>query len=55
MIDLNTSLRAYALRAGRPGLVLLISDMFAPSGYLDGLNTLLSKGNEWHHSRLVAG
>ncbi len=46
LIDLNMALRAYALRAGRPGLVLLISDMFSPSGYLDGLNTLLSKGNE---------
>ena len=46
MIDLNAMLRDYALRAGRPGLVLLISDMFSPSGYLDGLNTLLSKGNE---------
>ncbi len=46
LIDLNAALRDYALRAGRPGLVLLISDMFSPSGYLDGLNMLLSKGNE---------
>ncbi len=46
LIDLNAALRDYALRAGRPGLVLLVSDMFSPSGYLDGLNTLLSKGNE---------
>lgn len=46
MVDLNTALRDYALRAGRPGLTLIVSDMFSPAGYMDGLSTLLSKGNE---------
>lgn len=46
LVDLNAALRDYALRAGRPGLVLIVSDLFAPSGYLDGLNTLLGKGHE---------
>lgn len=44
--DLNAVLRDYALRAGRPGLCFIISDMFSPSGYLDGVNTLLGKGYE---------
>jgi uncharacterized protein (DUF58 family) len=44
--DLNAALRDYAARAGRPGLCIIISDMFSPSGYVDGLNTLLGKGYE---------
>lgn len=44
--DLNVMLKDYALRAGRPGLVLLISDMFSPSGYVQGLNELLGRGFE---------
>lgn len=44
--DLNAALRAYAARAGRPGLCLIISDMFSPNGYLEGLNALLGKGYE---------
>ncbi|MCC6805358.1 MAG: DUF58 domain-containing protein [Anaerolineae bacterium] len=46
VVDLNAALADYAVRASRPGLVLVITDMFSPSGYLDGLNTLLGKGNE---------
>ncbi len=45
-LDLNAALRDYALRAGRPGLALVVSDLFSPSGYLDGLNALLGKGCE---------
>ncbi len=45
-VDLNSALHDYAVRAGRPGLVLIVSDMFSPSGYMEGLNTLLGKGNE---------
>ncbi|MFN8562225.1 MAG: DUF58 domain-containing protein [Anaerolineae bacterium] len=45
-VDLNAALQEYALRTTRPGLVLFVGDMFSPSGYLDGLNILLSKGNE---------
>lgn len=44
--DLNAALRNYALRGGRPGLALLISDMFSPSGYHDGLTALLGRGHE---------
>ncbi|MCU0496554.1 MAG: DUF58 domain-containing protein [Anaerolineae bacterium] len=44
--DLNLMIKDYALRAGRPGLCFIISDMFSPTGYLDGLNTLLGKGYE---------
>ncbi len=45
-VDLNEMLRADALRSGRPGLCLIISDLFAPDGFLDGLNALLAKGHE---------
>jgi uncharacterized protein (DUF58 family) len=44
--DLNSALRDYALRTARAGLVVVISDFFSPSGYLDGLNALLAKGCE---------
>jgi len=44
--DLNTALKRYALRIGRPGLVVLISDMFSPAGYVDGLTAFLGKGCE---------
>lgn len=44
--DLNLALRDYALRAARPGLVLVISDMFSPSGYADGLTALQGRGHE---------
>ena len=44
--DLNIMLKDYALRASRPGLTVVISDMFSPTGYIDGLNALLSRGHE---------
>jgi len=44
--DLNIMLKDYALRAGRPGLTVVISDMFSPTGYVEGLNALLSRGHE---------
>jgi uncharacterized protein (DUF58 family) len=44
--DLNDSLKDYAIRSKRPGMAFIISDMFSPSGYLDGLNALLARGNE---------
>ncbi|MCB9455968.1 MAG: DUF58 domain-containing protein [Anaerolineaceae bacterium] len=46
ILDLNQSLKQYALRASRPGLCFIISDMFSPSGYQDGVNALLAKGYE---------
>lgn len=44
--DLNAALKDYAMRGGRPGLCFLISDLFSPSGYLEGMNALLGKGYE---------
>lgn len=44
--DLNTSLKNYALRAGRPGLCFIISDLFSPTGFQEGVNALLGKGYE---------
>lgn len=44
--DLNIMLKDYALRASRPGLTVVISDMFSPTGYIEGLNALLSRGHE---------
>ncbi len=44
--DLNAQLKSYALRTRRPGLLVLISDLFSPTGYVDGLNALLGRGHE---------
>lgn len=44
--DLNMALKDYALRAARPGLCFIISDMFSGSGYMDGINALRAKGHE---------
>ncbi len=44
--DVDRSLRQYALRSARPGLLFLLSDMFSPSGYGDGLTALLARGYE---------
>jgi uncharacterized protein (DUF58 family) len=44
--NLNAALQDYALRGGRPGLAFLISDMFSPAGYREGVNALLARGYE---------
>ncbi|HLF27544.1 MAG TPA: DUF58 domain-containing protein [Anaerolineae bacterium] len=44
--DLNLSLRDYAVAARRPGLAVLISDLFSPDGYQAGLTQLQSRGYE---------
>ncbi len=44
--DLNAALRHYALTAGRPGLAVLLSDLFSPNGYLEGLTALSARGYE---------
>ncbi|MCY3780875.1 MAG: DUF58 domain-containing protein [Chloroflexi bacterium] len=45
--DLDAALSDYAIRARRPGLTLVVSDMFSlEGGYLDGLHALLSRGHE---------
>lgn len=44
--DINLSLSQYALRARRPGLLFVISDLMSPNGYRTGLNALQSRGYE---------
>ncbi len=44
--DLNAGLRAYAVSGGRSGLVVLISDLFSPAGYVEGLMALAARGHE---------
>jgi uncharacterized protein (DUF58 family) len=44
--DLNHGLRRYALRALRPGLLIVISDLFSPNGFMDGLAALQARGYE---------
>jgi uncharacterized protein (DUF58 family) len=44
--DLNASLRSYAISGGRPGLVILISDLLSPAGYVEGLTALAARGHE---------
>jgi len=43
--DLNAGLRAHAVAASRPGLVVLISDLLSPSGYAEGLTRLAARGH----------
>jgi len=43
--DLNAGLRAHAVTGGRPGLVVLISDLLSPSGYAEGLTRLAARGH----------
>ncbi|MBN1812092.1 MAG: DUF58 domain-containing protein [Anaerolineae bacterium] len=44
--DLNAALRTYAISGGRAGLVVLISDLFSPAGYVEGLMALAARGHE---------
>jgi uncharacterized protein (DUF58 family) len=44
--DLNAALRTYAISGGRAGLVVLISDLFSPAGYAEGLTALAARGHE---------
>ncbi len=44
--ELDAALRHYALIAKRPGLAFLISDLFAPAGFHDGLAQLQGRGYE---------
>src|SRR5689334_2726768 len=44
--DLNTAIKNYAIRGGRPGLCFIISDLMSPNGFQDGVNALLGKGYE---------
>jgi uncharacterized protein (DUF58 family) len=44
--DLNLSLREYALRGRRPGLLILISDLLSPGGTIEGLTAIQRRGYE---------
>lgn len=46
LTKLNSSLKRWSVRAHRPGLLFLLSDLFSPSGFEDGLNALQSRGYE---------
>ena len=46
MTPLDAATREYALRARRPGLLILISDLLSPSGFTNGINSLLGRGYE---------
>ena len=46
LTQLDPALRNYALAARRPGLAFLITDMFSPAGYRDGLAQLQGRGYE---------
>jgi len=44
--NLDHSLRDYAQRARRPGLLFLITDLLSPAGYQEGLSALQARGYE---------
>jgi len=44
--NLNAALRAYAHSGVRPGLALLISDLWSPAGFRDGVTALQARGHE---------
>jgi uncharacterized protein (DUF58 family) len=44
--DLDLSIRQYAQASTRAGLAILLSDLFSPDGYQDGLTRLQNKGFE---------
>jgi uncharacterized protein (DUF58 family) len=44
--DLNAALRTYAGTTRQPGLLFLISDLFAPGGCFEGLRALQGAGHE---------
>jgi hypothetical protein len=43
---LNLALRQYSWRAHRPGLAVLLSDLFSPNGFQAGLDGLQARGYE---------
>lgn len=44
--DLNASLRSYAMRTRRPGLVIILSDLMDPGGFRDGILSLLYRKDD---------
>ncbi len=45
-IDFNTVMADYVKREKRAGLAIVISDMFHPNGYVDGIRSLVGRGFE---------
>jgi uncharacterized protein (DUF58 family) len=45
-VDLNQTLRDFALRTTRAGLVVLVSDLMTPEGVTEGLRALQGRGHE---------
>ncbi|MBN1179555.1 MAG: DUF58 domain-containing protein [Anaerolineae bacterium] len=52
--DLNAALHTYAIAGGRAGLVVLITDLFSPNGYLKGAAALAARGHELAILHLLA-
>ena len=52
--ELDAAVRTYALAAKRPGLAFVISDLFSPAGYRDGLGQLQGRGYEVSLLHLLA-
>ena len=44
--DMSAALRAYAQGGVRPGLTFLISDLWSPAGFQDGVKALQARGHE---------
>jgi uncharacterized protein (DUF58 family) len=44
--DLNGSLRSQEFQRIRTGLTVLISDLFSPTGFVEGLNSLAARGHD---------
>ena len=52
--DLNAALQSYARRRFRPGLTILISDLWSPAGFRDGIGALQAQGHETGIIQLLA-
>ena len=52
--DLNTALQSYARCRFRPGLTILISDLWSPAGFRDGIGALQAQGHETGIIQLLA-
>jgi len=44
--DLNAALRTFSQHGARPGLVMLLTDLWSPTGFQDGVRALLAGGHE---------
>ncbi len=52
--DLNAALQSYARRRFHPGLTILISDLWSPAGFRDGIGALQTQGHETGIIQLLA-